>query len=117
MSERPTPWWLDRQAQLSLDRLLPTLRERYASQDPAGWPVFEGRLRTNFRRLFELLLHLYGERYDFVYHLENILSTAARLWLARPADLKALDGARETAPFCQRGRACFRRAARPCPRS
>jgi hypothetical protein len=64
MSERPTPVWLDRQAQLSLDRLLPVLGERYAPQDPAGWPVFEGRLRANFRRL----------------------------WLARPADLRAEEG-------------------------
>jgi len=98
MSEQPMPAWLDSQPQLSLDRLLPTLRERYASHDPAGWPIFECRLRTNFRRLFELLLHLYGGRYDFFYHLESILSTAARLWLARPVDLKALDEAREAAP-------------------
>jgi amylosucrase len=98
MDQVPGPAWLDRQAQLSLDRLLPVLRERYAPQDPAGWPVFEGRLRANLRRVFELLLHLYGERYDFFYHLESILSSAARLWLARPTDLRALDEAREAAP-------------------
>ncbi len=98
MSERPTPAWLDRHAQLTLDRLLPGLRQAYAAQDTAGWPVCEGRLRANFRRLFELLLHLYGGRYDFYYHLESILATAARSWLARPADLKALDEAREAAP-------------------
>jgi amylosucrase len=93
-----TPAWLDRQAQLSLDRLLPVLRRQCAAQDPAGWPALEGRLCVHFRRLFELLLHLYGGRYDFFYHLESILSTAARLWLARPSDLKALDEQREASP-------------------
>ena len=53
------------------------------------------RLRGHFPRLFRLLLHLYGNRYDFFYHLERILETAAEMWLARPADLKALDAARE----------------------
>jgi amylosucrase len=60
--------------------------------------VFEGRVRAHFRRLFELLLHLYGDRYDFFYHLENILATAARSWLDRPSDMKALDAERETDP-------------------
>ncbi len=94
----PAPAWLDRQAQLSLDRLLPMLRERYAPQDPSGWAGFEARLGANFRRLFELLLYLYGGRYDFFYYLERVLSTAARLWLARPPELKALDQAREADP-------------------
>ena len=49
----------------------------------------------NFPTLFELLLRLYGDRYDFFYHLERILAAAAEMWLARPAELKALDAARE----------------------
>ena len=53
---------------------------------------------THFPRLFRLLLHLYGNRYDFFYHLERILEAGARMWLARPADLKALDTRREADP-------------------
>jgi amylosucrase len=46
-----------------------------------------------------LLLTLYGSHYDFYYHLENILSTAARMWLDRSGDLKALDKQREADPL------------------
>ncbi len=98
MDQASGPAWVATQAQISLERLLPRLEAQYGAQDPAAWPAFRSRLRTNFRRLFALLLPLYGGRYDFFYHLESILGTAARLWLARPADLKALDDAREAAP-------------------
>jgi len=98
MKEAPGSSWLADEAQRSLARLLPGLQAGYAAQDPAAWQVFEGRLQANFPQLFELLLHLYGERYDFFYHLQSILETAARMWLARPADLKALDASREAAP-------------------
>ena len=90
-----SPDWLDRQTQLSLDRLEDRLRNDFAGADPSDWETFAGRLQTSFPRLFRLLLHLYGNRYDFFYHLEQILQTAARLWLGRPAGLKALDAQRE----------------------
>ncbi|MCW5853815.1 MAG: alpha-glucosidase C-terminal domain-containing protein [Anaerolineae bacterium] len=89
---------MDRQAHLSLTRLLPRLEARHAAADPAAWAVFRGRLETHFGDLFPLLLHLYGQQYDFFYHLEMILDMAARMWLARPADLKALDAQREADP-------------------
>ncbi len=95
MPDTPTPAWLDQQARLSLDRLLPRLEARFAGADPAAWLAYVARLRSHFPRLFRLLLHLYGGRYDFFYWLEQILETAARLWLARPADLQALDARRE----------------------
>jgi amylosucrase len=44
------------------------------------------------------LLNLYGAQYDFYYHLETILGTAAKMWLERPAELKALDALREADP-------------------
>jgi glycosidase len=91
--------WIESQAQLSLKRLLPRLNAQYASQAETGdWAAFTRRLETHFPRLFELLLTLYRDRYDFFYHLENILATAAKMWLARPAELKALDAAREADP-------------------
>jgi len=91
--------WLEQQTVLSLERLLPRLRDRWgqpsAGADATAWRAFEGRLAAGFPRLFGLLMQLYGGRYDFFYHLEQILDTAAGMWLARPAELKALDASRE----------------------
>lgn len=98
----PDPLWLEQQAELSLTRLLPRLEANFrkeAKTDPTAWQIFTARLRTNFEPLFELLFHLYGDQYDFFYHLEQILTTAARMWLARPAELKTLDAARESDPL------------------
>ncbi|HXV44032.1 MAG TPA: alpha-amylase family protein, partial [Anaerolineae bacterium] len=94
--------WLERQAELSLARLLPRLEAHCCAEietEPEVWQAFISRLNENFGRLFPLLFHLYGSQYDFFYHLEQILVTAARMWLARPAELKALDEARERDPF------------------
>ena len=90
---------MNRQAQLSLERILPRLKMRFAEADPADWGSFQARLEANFETLFDLLLHLYGKQYDFFYHLESILETAARMWLARPDELKALDARREAEPL------------------
>jgi amylosucrase len=90
---------MNRQAQLSLERILPRLKARFAEAEPAAWEPFQARLEANFERLFDLLLHLYGGQYDFFYHLESILETAARMWLARPEELKALDAQREADPL------------------
>jgi amylosucrase len=86
--------WLERQAQLALSRLLPRLRAQLAA-DPVSWQAFEARLAANFPDLFELLVKLYGDHYDFFYHLERILITAAEMWFVRSPELKALDAARE----------------------
>ncbi len=94
MDGNVSPQWLRQQAQLTLGRVLPHLAATFANIPAAEWQLFEARLRDNFEHLFGLLHHLYGGRYDFFYHLEQILETAARLYLARPADLKALDAAR-----------------------
>ncbi len=98
----PNPLWLEQQADLTLTRLLPRLEaafRREAKADPAAWKTLINRLQANFERLFGLLYHLYGGQYDFFYHLEQILTTAARMGLARSADLKALDETRERDPL------------------
>jgi amylosucrase len=77
---------------------LPRLKDCFAGDLPA-WEPFRERLQANFETLFDLLLHLYGGQYDFFYHLESILETAARAWLARPGELKALDAQREAEPL------------------
>src|SRR3954453_518979 len=90
---------LQQRTELTLARLLPRLEmQQFAGADRVQWAAFETRLRAHFPNLFELLLHLYGGQYDFYYHLEAILATAARMWLERPAELKALDAEREAEP-------------------
>jgi glycosidase len=86
---------LRKEARLTRARILPRLRARFADASQEEWRVIEGRLEMQFERLFLRLHHLYGARYDFFYHLEQILETACRLALARPADLRALDATRE----------------------
>jgi amylosucrase len=91
---------IELEAQRSLLRLLPRLEETFAKQaGPEAWAAFERRLKENFPRLFRLLVQLHGGRYDFFWHLEQLLTLAADSWLDRPGELKALDAAREADPF------------------
>jgi amylosucrase len=90
---------MNREAKRSLERLLPRLEASFAGADAPAWKLFQGRVEANFENLFDLLLHLYGGQYDFFYHLEAILQTAARMWLDRPAELKDLDAEREADPL------------------
>lgn len=92
---------LSQEAELSLERLLPRLRLRFApkvKQQPQEWQAFETRLSLHFERLFPILIHLYGSRYDFFYHLEELLAVMAQSWISRSKDLKALDRQREADP-------------------
>jgi amylosucrase len=89
---------MDRRASLSLERLLPRLDADFAAAPVAEWVAFRARLLAHFPTLFDCLVRLYGEQYDFYYHLEQTLALAARSWLARPADLRALDARREADP-------------------
>ncbi|MCP3870542.1 MAG: amylosucrase [Gammaproteobacteria bacterium] len=92
--------WLNRESALSLARLLPRLEKRYLPRtDEAEWQAFLARVNRHFPRLFLLLHRLYGQQYDFFYHLEGVLTTAIEMWLARPDELKALDAAREADPL------------------
>jgi glycosidase len=85
-------------AERSLARIIPRLEAQFASsikEHSADWQVFRARLNAHFPRLFKLLLPIYGEQYDFFYHLEMLLTGLAKSWIDRPADLKALDAQRE----------------------
>jgi glycosidase len=82
----------------SLNRLLPRVQSSLAEQiaaDPQGWEQFKLRLRTHFPALFQLYLDLYTSRYDFFFHLEDLLISLGHAWFNRPKDLRALDTARE----------------------
>ena len=99
--QKPSPAATVDPAARSLERLLPRLNERYhrfARSRPQEWQLFLTRLHRHFPRLFHLLLPLYGEQYDFFYHLESLLNVLADAWIDRPGELRTIDSQRELAP-------------------
>ena len=54
---------------------------------------------SEFSLCLPSLHRLYAHHYDFFYHLEDIVDTATRMWLARSPELKALDASREIDPY------------------
>lgn len=90
---------MDRHAQRSLNRILPRLETRFAMATiPELWNPFKERLAANFETLFGALRHLYGDQYDFFFHLESILEMAGRMWQQRSPELQTLDATREADP-------------------
>lgn len=80
------------EAQLSLQRILPRLESVWqAEADSHLQHEFLVRLEQHWPDLFAILLQLYGSRYDFFYHAEQILLTAAQALRDRPAALLELD--------------------------
>lgn len=93
---------LERETHRTLQRLLPRVERALAnhiSADAQGWNEFVARLDTHFPALFKLYTEIYSDRYDFFFHLEDLLVSLARAWFARPNDLRALDKAREQDPL------------------
>jgi amylosucrase len=87
------------EAQITLRRLWPRLKEKYAARTTAGdWQAFHTRLETHFPRLLSLLVKIYPGRYDLYYHLEKLLEVCAEAWLARAPELKTIDAEREQNP-------------------
>ena len=65
---------LARETQRTFARMLPRLEQRFAAHlDDPVWQVYRRRLDAHFPQLFARLLALYGDRYDFFYHLETVL--------------------------------------------
>ena len=93
--------WVRTQAKISFNRLWPRLEQEFIAEidaTPHAWQAFEERLRREWERLFGLLVQLYGQQYDFFYHLERLLAGMARSWFERPVELKTLDRQREADP-------------------
>ena len=93
---------VERKSKRSLQRLLPRLEKELTdsiSADSQGWQEFVERIRKYFPLLFDLYFGLYGNRYDFFFHLEDLLISLARSWFARATDLRELDKAREANPL------------------
>ncbi len=94
--------FLPQETDRTLRRLAPRLETALAAEiaaDPPGWEQFKQRLSTHFPALFKLYFDLYSSRYDFFFHLEDLLISLARAWFARPADLRSLDAVREQNPL------------------
>ena len=92
----------ERETKRALQRLIPRIEKELTgliSADPQGWSEFNQRTEEYFPSLFSLYLGLYGTRYDFFYHLEDLLLSLARSWFARASDLRELDKAREQNPL------------------
>ncbi|MBI5960892.1 MAG: DUF3459 domain-containing protein [Chloroflexi bacterium] len=87
----------EKEAAVSLMRLLPRIQP-YLPKGKTG-DLFLRRLDRYFPDVFRLLHDLYGQRYDFFYHLEQILIAAAQMYAERPADLRTLDQQREGDPL------------------
>ena len=91
----------EREVQRTLQRLIPRVQKELSNlitADPIGWQDFSARLEKYFPSLFDLYLGLYGARYDFFFHVEDLLLSLARSWFERPTDLRALDRTREANP-------------------
>ena len=94
--------WLERQTDISLDRLESRLAGRFsefAETNPHEWRLYKTRLKENFPQLFPLYLRLYENQYDFFYHLEDLLIRITRSWIERPQELKVFDEARQADPL------------------
>lgn len=83
----------------ALRRLIPRLKQTFADRiEPTEWETYSRRIDEHFPELFRQLFALYGDQYDFYYHLEQILTSITEMWLDRSSELKALDALREADP-------------------
>ncbi|HKY54764.1 MAG TPA: amylosucrase [Anaerolineales bacterium] len=94
--------YIERESQITFRRLFPRLQREFSdsiSSDPRGWEEFSERLQMHFASLFQLYFVLYGSRYDFFFHMEDLLFSLAKAWFQRPNDLRSLDKERERDPL------------------
>lgn len=84
------------ESELTLQRLAPRLQAVWKEREveDRAIDIFGQRLNEQWPRLFGLLFKLYGHRYDFFFHVEQILLTAANAYADRSAELHAVDGRR-----------------------
>lgn len=95
------PTILAHEIERTLRRLLPRVQVSLAKSiqtDPQAWEAFTKRLQAEFPRLFSLYYELYHTRYDFFFHLEDLLISLGKSWFDRQPDLRQLDAEREAAP-------------------
>jgi amylosucrase len=96
---------LSYEAAVSLKRLQPALSAIWQGSGDNAAPIdqtivaeFEARLESNWQRLFDRLLGLYGHQYDFFFHLQQIVETLALAAANRNDKLRIRDQRRENSP-------------------
>lgn len=91
---------VDFKADLTLQRLRPRIDALWCDHgtDNSRQFEFNVRLEKHWRPLFRLLFQLYGNRYDFFYHLEKLVSVAALSWAERDDELCNVDRLRTNDP-------------------
>ena len=79
-NRKGSPHDLHFKSELSLERLRPRLDDFWNSinVDDTSKRRFHQRLDEHWHALFALFYELYGTRYDYFYHLEQLLLIAAR---------------------------------------
>lgn len=87
---------LSEMAHIALERI--ELRIQPLFHSPTEHQHFVKRLRAHFVDFFTYFNMLYGQEFDFYYHLEATVLVAAQSYIARPSALKALDEHREANP-------------------
>ncbi len=99
-NDKSSPAGFSFEAELTLKRLQPQLDSFWKSTDEPASEVaeFEKRLAANWPRLFALLRQLYGDRYDFYFHAQQVLLTCAEGFQQRPKPLRELDAQRINEP-------------------
>lgn len=97
MSENVAANPLAQKAELSYQRLVGRIEPLLATSPDRA--LYFDRLKHYFPTVFTLLYRIYGDQYDFFWHLEQILRTTAEMFVARSAELKALDARREAEPL------------------
>jgi len=91
---------LEHEQSLSLARLLPRIQ---AGLDVADQAAFVPRFTRHFPELFRLLIDLYGQTYDFFYHLEHMTDLLVGAFKSRPEALRELDQSRLVNPHWYQG--------------
>ena len=79
--------WMSTAADEAADRI----EHLRISFRPKAWTEFSSRLSDHGERLFRLLHHLYGWRYDFAWIYEQILEVAVYGAMNRPKALRKVD--------------------------
>lgn len=90
---------IDQQTDLALSHTRHSLTRHIGRQARgAAWEAFDARLTRHFPALLRELASVYGDRPDFLAVLARVVATAWQGWRQRPAELRALDAAREADP-------------------
>jgi len=80
--------WMSEAAGEAGEQVAAGLRPRFGAK---SWTEFSARLSDHGERLFRLLHHLYGWRYDFAWIYELLVEAAAEGFLDRPKSLRTID--------------------------